>query len=77
MKQILCVLTLFKTYFAHSGTKTLNSGTKHEKKIEGDVVKEEGGTTFTRQLELGARQARLMSKSTSQRAHGRSSSSRR
>ena len=53
VKQILCVLTLFKTYFAHSGTKTLNSGTKHEKKIEGDVVKTEGGTTFTRQLELG------------------------
>ena len=70
VKQILCVLTLFKTYFAHSGTKTLNSGTKHEKKIEGDVVKEEGGTTFTRQLELGrVKRGSLMSKLTSYSAH--------
>ena len=70
MKQILCVLTLFKTYFAHSGSKTLNSGTKHEKKIEGDVVKTEGGTTFTRQLELGrVKRGSLMSKLTSYSAH--------
>ena len=70
VKQILCVLTLFKTYFAHSGTKTLNSGTKHEKKIEGDVVKTEGGTTFTRQLELGrVKRGSLMSKLTSYSAH--------
>ena len=70
VKQILCVLTLFKTYFAHSGSKTLNSGTKHEKKIEGDVVKEEGGTTFTRQLELGrVKRGSLMSKLTSYSAH--------
>ena len=45
-------------------------GTIHQKKIEGDVVKEEGGTTFTRQLELGrVKRGSLMSKLTSYSAH--------
>lgn len=69
VKQILCVLTLFKTYFAHSGSKTIVSAAG-PRKIEGDVVKEEGGTTFTRQLELGrVKRGSLMSKLTSYSAH--------
>ena len=69
VKQILCVLTLFKTYFAHSGSKTIVSAAG-PRTIEGDVVKEEGGTTFTRQLELGrVKRGSLMSKLTSYSAH--------
>ena len=69
MKQILCVLTLFKTYFAHSGSKTIVSAAG-PRTIEGDVVKTEGGTTFTRQLELGrVKRGSLMSKLTSYSAH--------
>ena len=69
VKQILCVLTLFKTYFAHSGSKTIVSAAG-PRTIEGDVVKTEGGTTFTRQLELGrVKRGSLMSKLTSYSAH--------